>query len=124
MTGCLVRKLRFLFECSSDHTQERGNYANDVSLGWRRQFYAGLPLFCRRNCSIFEEITMCVFPTPCYFPAEVKKKKKKKEEAAKNRVDSLLLTALTQSSDAASCILYSSVRQCREGPPPQGRRWI
>lgn len=21
MTGCLVRKLRFLFECSSDHTQ-------------------------------------------------------------------------------------------------------
>lgn len=58
---------------------------------------------------------MCFSDTLLF--SRLKEKKKKKEEAAKNRVDSLLLTALTQSSDTASCILYSNVRQFREGPP-------
>lgn len=32
------------------------------------------PPFRRHNCSVFEEITVRIFPTTCYFPAGAKEK--------------------------------------------------
>lgn len=58
--------MRFLFDVPQPEEE-------DVMLTTRLGAGVGSPpLFRRRNCSVFEEITVWIFPTACYFPAEAK----------------------------------------------------